>query len=253
MLLFHRDLGGAGLPPLVLLHGLLGSSRNWQTAGAELALSRHVLAVDLRNHGGSPHAEPMTYEAMAADVVGWMDSRGLDRVSLLGHSMGGKVAMRIACSHPGRIERLIVVEVAPRAYPAGRWSAEFVALQGLDLGRLTSRSEAERLIEPAVPDWAMRKFLMTNLLRLEGGGWRWMVNLPALAESLPEILRNPLGPGDVYPGPALFVAGGKSGYVQPGDGEAIRRHFPEARIEVIPEAGHNPHMEARAAFVRTVA
>src|SRR5690606_9374454 len=106
-------------PPLVILHGLLGSSRNWQTAGKDLAERFHVAALDLRNHGSSPHADEMSYAAMMADVLAWMDARGLGRVTLLGHSMGRILAMLLACRHPERIERLIVVDIAPKDY---RWA-----------------------------------------------------------------------------------------------------------------------------------
>lgn len=109
---------GAGDPPFVLLHGLLGSSRNWQTAGRELAADRRVYALDLRNHGLSPHAAEMTYEAMTADVRAWLDAQGVGTADLVGHSMGGKVAMLLACRHPERVRRLVVVDIAPKAY---RW------------------------------------------------------------------------------------------------------------------------------------
>src|SRR4051812_5735190 len=110
--LFHRDLGGAGNSPLVVLHGLLGSSRNWLTTGGDLAARYHVLALDLRNHGKSPHDDaPMDYETMMADVLAWLDAQGLGKVSMMGHSMGGKVAMHLACRHPERVERLIVVDI----------------------------------------------------------------------------------------------------------------------------------------------
>src|SRR5688572_20581833 len=106
MLLPHRDLGGAGKPPLLLLHGMLGSSRNWQTTGADLAGYFEVSALDLRNHGNSPHADSMRYEEMVEDVLGWMDAQGIATATLVGHSMGGKVAMLLACRHPGRVKRL---------------------------------------------------------------------------------------------------------------------------------------------------
>ena len=252
MLLFHRDLGGAGRPPLVILHGMLGSSRNWQTAGRDLAAKFHVLALDLRNHGASPHADKMTYDAMLADVLGWLEERGLARATLLGHSMGGKVAMLLACRQPQRVERLIAVDIAPKNYfwPAHR--LEFAAMNELDLAKLRSRADAEAQFEPRVPGWAMRKFLTTNLERDANGHWRWLVNLPALTAALPALEKNPLVAGDRFDGPALFVAGGKSRYVAAEDHAAIRAHFPAARIAVMAEAGHNPHMEARAAFVATL-
>ncbi len=251
MLLFHRDLGGAGRPELVILHGMLGSSRNWLTAGADLASAYHVRAVDLRNHGASPHAEEMDYGAMAADVLAWLDAQAVGPAVLLGHSMGGKVAMLLACRHPGRVERLVVVDVAPRDYAEDRWRREFAALNRIDLARLRSRAEAEKLLEPEIPDWGLRKFLTTNLVHV-GDRWRWTVNLPALMAALPGLLANPLGPGDRFAAPALFLAGGNSEYVQPGDWPEIIRHFPAARLEIIAGSGHNPHLEAREAFVRAV-
>ena len=251
-MLFHRDLGGGGRPPLVLMHGFLGSSRNWQTAGAELAAHFHVLAVDLRNHGRSPHMPEMSYAAMLDDVLEWMDACGLSRTTLLGHSMGGKLAMRLACRHPGRIERLIVVDIAPKDYPGMAQRAEVTAMNELRLDDLKSRAEAEIRLEARVPDWAMRKFLVTNLERNDESGWRWIVNLPVLTQALPELVKNPLGEEDHYNGPTDFILGGKSRFVAPEDHPTIRRHFPAARISVLPEAGHNPHLETRAAFVETV-
>jgi len=246
--LYHRDLGGSGEPPIVLLHGLLGSSRNWQTAGRELAAGRRVYALDLRNHGLSPHAPGMSYAAMAADVVAWLDANGVGPVHLVGHSMGGKVAMLLACRSPARVARLAVVDIAPRDYHWPERRREFAAMNGLDLAAIRSRADAEARLEPLVPGWADRKFLTTNLERV-GQGWKWLVDLPAITAALPELQRDPLGPADRFDGPALFIAGGNSGYVRPADHGAIAAHFPSARIVVIPGAGHNPHMEAREALV----
>ena len=251
--LFHRDFGGQGTPPIVILHGMLGSSRNWQTVGADLAASRRVYALDLRNHGMSPHSEAMSYGAMAQDVRAWMDSHAVGPAEFIGHSMGGKVAMLLACRSPERVSRLVVVDIAPREYRGAAHRSEFAAMQELDLADLKTRAEAEMRMEGRVPDWAMRKFITTNLERVPQGGWRWQVNLPALVASLPQLERNPLAPGDRFDGTALFVAGGKSSYVRPQDHAAILRHFPGARIEVLPNSGHNPHIDGRAAFVAAVA
>ena len=150
-LLAHRDLGGAGKPPLVILHGLLGSSRNWQTAGRDLSDQFHVCALDLRNHGDSFHAHEVTYEIMAADVLAWLDAQGIERTHLLGHSLGGKVAMLLACRHAGRVERLVVVDIAPKAYPHSH-AREFDAMRELDLVALQSRAEAEQQLAVRVPD-----------------------------------------------------------------------------------------------------
>ena len=251
-LLSHRDLGGAGRPPLVLLHGMLGSSRNWLTTGSDLAAEHHVLAPDLRNHGRSFHDPVMDYETLCADVTRWMDAHVAGPVTLVGHSMGGKTAMLLACRQPQRVARLVIVDIAPRGYfwPAHR--ASFAAMNELDLRDLRSRAEAELRFESRVPSLGTRKFLVTNLERDEAGQWSWLVNLPALTEALPRLEANPLVESDRFNGPVLFLAGGNSNYVELGDHEVIRRHFPRAEVRVLPGCGHNPHMEARVEFVAAV-
>jgi esterase len=252
MILFHRDLGGAGKPPLVLLHGMLGSSRNWQSAGADLAARFHVCALDLRNHGKSPHASTMTYDEMMHDVLAWLDAQGLGAVTWVGHSMGGKVAMLLACRHPARVQRLVVVDIAPKNYFWTGHRASFAAMNELKLADLRSRAEAEMRFEGRVPQWATRKFLTTNLERGADGSWSWQINLPVLTASLATLEKNPLEPGDRYAGPTRFIAGGKSTYIEPSDEPVIHAHFPQAEILTLPNAGHNPHMETRADFVAAV-
>lgn len=251
MTLPHRDLGGSG-PPLVLLHGLLGSSRNWQTAGTDLAAYFQVFAPDLRNHGRSPHADTMEYPEMMADVLGWLDAQGLARATLVGHSMGGKIAMLLACRYPERVQRLVVVDIAPRDYfwPGHRQS--FAAMNELHLGDLRSRAEAEMRFEGRVPSWPLRKFLTTNLERTPEGAWFWQINLPVVTAALPALEKNPLADGDHFTGPTLFLAGEKSNYIEPADHAAIRAHFPAAEIRTMADSGHNPHMEKRAEFVAAV-
>lgn len=237
----------------MVLHGLLGSSRNWLTTGGDLAAKYHVLAPDLRNHGKSPHDAPMDYPTMMADVLAWMDAQGLAKVTLVGHSMGGKVAMLLACRRPGRVERLVIVDIAPKDYLSHAHRAEFAAMNELRLDTLQSRGEAELRFEARVSDWAMRKFLTTNLERDEANdGWRWQINLPVITAALPEIEGNPLASEDKFNGPVLFVAGGKSRYVRDEDLSVITAHFPQAKVKTIAESGHNPHMETRAEFVRAV-
>ncbi|MSU51906.1 MAG: alpha/beta fold hydrolase [Opitutaceae bacterium] len=252
MALFHRDLGGVGNPPIVLLHGMLGSSRNWQTVGAEFTGTHHVFALDLRNHGRSPHADSMSYAEMMTDVLAWLDAQGIARTTLIGHSMGGKIAMLLACRHPERVVRLVVVDIAPKNYfwPAHR--ASFAAMNELNLTVLRSRAEAELRFEARVPAWPMRKFLTTNLERTPEGAWYWQINLPILTVALPELEKNPLAPADCFGGAVLFLAGEKSTYIEPEDHAMIRAHFPAAEIRVMSGAGHNPHMETRAAFVEAV-
>lgn len=252
MRLFHRDIGGAGKPPLIILHGLLGSSRNWQTAGADLTARYHVLALDLRNHGRSPHAPTMTYAEMAADVAAWMADHGLPRASLLGHSMGGKTAMLLACRQPALVERLIVVDIAPKDYFWVAHRANFAAMNELRLSELKSRGEAELRFEARVPSLALRKFLATNLEQGADGSWGWQINLPVITAAVPELEANSLAPEDTWAGDVRFIAGGDSDYIASEDQAQIRRHFPRAAIVTLPGCGHNPHMEARSAFAAAV-
>lgn len=250
--LHARELGGSGLPALVVLHGMLGSSRNWQTAGRDLASLRRVVALDLRNHGQSPHAEPMTYAAMASDVIAWMDRHGVGRAEVMGHSMGGKVAMLLACRHPDRVAGLVVVDIAPKGYHWRAHREEFAAMNELQLGDLHSRAEAEIRMEGRVPSFPMRKFLATNLERGADGAFRWQVNLPVMTGALPVLEANPLAAGDRFGGRSLFISGAKSNYVSRDDHPAILGHFPRATFVEIEGSGHNPHIDARQALVAAV-
>lgn len=244
------DTAGAGRPSVVILHGLFGSSRNWAGIARRLAETCHVIVLDLRNHGASFWAESMGYAEMAADVLAFLDARGLERVALLGHSMGGKVAMSAALRWPERLARLIIADIAPIAYPPGH-VAYVEALRRLDLDSLTGRAEAERQLASAVPDRSTRLFLLQNLVR-EDGRFRWRVNLAAIAHHLADLAGFAPPPGAVYDGPALFVAGARSGYVRPAHREMIRRLFPHARLVTLRDAGHWLHAEQPEAFLRTV-
>ena len=246
--LIVRELGGAGAP-LVVLHGLLGSSRNWQSAGVALAERGHrVLAPDLRNHGSSPWGDDCSYAALAADVIALLDRLALGPVRLVGHSMGGKAAMRLVMDRPDLVARLTVVDIAPRAY-SDRVRVEFAAMNALDLSAVKSRKDAEEKLAAQVPEWGMRQFILTNLGQDAEGRWRWTVNREALTRSLPEILGNPLAAGEIWDGPTRFLRGGKSNYIRDEDFKTIRAHFPQADVVALPDSGHNPHFEARAGFV----
>ncbi len=237
---------------MIVLHGLLGSSRNWQTTGRDLAAKFHVFALDARNHGKSPHDPAMSYESMVDDILTWMDRQVIDRATIVGHSMGGKTAMLLACRHPERVERLVVVDIAPKNYQWIAHRAEFAAMNELDLVHLQSRHEAEMHFEARVEELGMRKFLVTNLERTSDGGWKWLVNLPVLTAALPVLEGNSLHEGDGYADEVLFIAGGRSQYIRSEDHEVIRHHFPKAKISIIFDSGHNPHMEKREKFVDLV-
>ncbi len=240
----------AAPPPLVLLHGLLASSRHWQTVSAELADLRPVFAVDLRNHGRSPRAATMTFDVMVDDLLAWLDARQLPVIDLLGHSMGGKLAMAFACRHPERVRRLVVVDIAPRAYRTPTHVPEFRAMHELRLDSLRSRAEAEMRLEGRVADVGMRRFLAGNLERDDAtGAWRWHFDLLALTAALPSLKGSPLAAHDRFPGRTLFLAGERSPYVTPEDLPLIRAHFPCADVLRLPRSGHNPHLESRADFL----
>lgn len=232
---------GAG-PPLVVLHGLFGSGRNWAGIARQLAAVRSVHVLDLPNHGQSPWTDAMGYPEMAAAVAGWMDGRGLPAAALLGHSMGGKVAMMLALTQPARVERLVVVDVAPVPYPP-HLLAYARAMRAVDLGRITRRAEVDAELAAVVDDTAERQFLLQNLVSGDGG-LRWRLNLPVIEAALPAISGFPdLPPEAAYPGPALFIAGGLSRYLQPAHEPAIRARFPAARLVTVPNAGHWVHAE----------
>jgi esterase len=241
---------GAG-PPLAILHGLFGSGRNWTSIAKRLAEHHRVVAFDLRNHGASPWAETMGYAEMAADVRASLMALGYRRTALLGHSMGGKVAMLAALSDPGSVDRLVVADIAPVAYPP-RYLELVRAMRGLDLAAIGRRAEADAALASAVPDPAERGFLLQNLI-FEGGAARWRINLAAIERDMPVLVGfPPLPPGAVYYGKALFIGGGHSDYLLPEHEAEIQRLFPQARIARIPDAGHWLHAEQPQAFLDLV-
>jgi len=241
---------GSG-PALAILHGLFGAGRNWTTIATRLSASHRVIALDLRNHGASPWSEAMDYAAMADDVRATLQALGHRRFALIGHSMGGKAAMVAALLHAEEVERLVVVDIAPVAYPP-RHLEHVRAMRALDLAGLTRRSEADARLAAAVADPSERAFLLQNLV-LHDGPPRWRLNLAAIERQMPVLAGFPALPqGAAYHGPALFVAGGCSDYLLPAHEAAIRRLFPEARIARIADAGHWLHAERPQAFLDLV-
>jgi pimeloyl-ACP methyl ester carboxylesterase len=238
-------------PPLLILHGLFGSGRNWTAIARALAERWRVLAVDLRNHGASPWDAVMDYRTMAGDVLQLIETEGLDPPVVLGHSMGGKTAMAAALSAPGSVRALIVADIAPVAY-ARSHEAYVDVMRGIDLATITRRAEADAALRGAVPEEGVRGFLLQNLL-FEDGKARWRLNLDAIADNMGALVDFPWSPGAVhYGGPTLFVAGAASPYVAPSHHDAIRGFFPMADIEVIAGAGHWVHAEKSAEFLKVV-
>ena len=248
MQLFHREFGDPFRPTLVIIHGLLGSSRNWQIPARKLADRYHVVLPDLRNHGESFHADTSTFAEQADDMLRFFDAFGLDAPQVVGHSMGGKVAMRLACTHPDRIGRLAIVDIAPRDYGAG--SVEIDAMAKVDLSSVGSRGDAAAQLAEWIPDETSRLFLVTNLGRDDEGGFGWRINLDGLVAALPDLRASPLESGERYDADTLFLLGSKSDFVSRDDHALIRRHFPAADIRVIDGSGHNPHVEKPDEFLR---
>lgn len=250
--LAYRSFGGEeSKPPVVLLHGLLGSSRNWQSAGRLLARQFRVFALDLRNHGESPHDSLMDYPSMTGDVLNWMDKQSLVRVHLVGHSMGGKVAMNLACRWPERLLSLAVVDISPREYQP-RWEKEFALLQGMPVKQFSTRLEAEQWLEPDIRDWAFRKFLISNLDRDPAGGFKWSVNLGVLKASLPDLFVQVPSAGWRYDRRTLFLRGAKSAFIADGDSGLIQQLFPFAKLQTIENAGHNVHFDQPEALCQAL-
>jgi len=235
---------------VVLLHGLFGASDNWYPIATRLAEKFHVLAVDHRNHGQSPHSEEMDYPMMAADVDRFFSANGLDAAVVIGHSMGGKTAMQLALHFPHRVEKLVVADMAPRAYQPSH-DKIFAALLALDLPKYQSRTQMEQSLEPEIPNPVLRRFLLKNLGRNETGGFYWKINLRDIAENYWK-LREPVAGDAPFTKPALFIRGGKSKYIQPEDEALIREWFPASKIETIETAGHWVHADATEEFLRLV-
>jgi esterase len=241
---------GAG-EPVVVLHGLFGSKRNWATIASRLAAGRRVLAADLRNHGESPWDDRHDYPALAADVARVIESKVDGPAAVLGHSMGGKAAMALALERPELVSRLVVVDIAPARSTAT--PIEFVrALRAVRLADYGQRLDVKEALAEAIPDPAVRAFLTLNLAA-GPEGLAWTVNLAALEDNFDAILGFPEPPpGREFGKPTLFIAGGLSPYLQPHHRPAIERLFPAATIEVIAGAGHWVHAEASGAFLAVV-
>jgi esterase len=236
--LSFRDLGGQGRP-IVILHGLFGSSQNWVGTGRRLAALGRVFALDLRNHGDSPHSPSHSLADCVQDTFEWAHRHGSEPIRLVGHSMGGLIAMGFAIAHADRTAGVAAIDIAPRPYPPEH-GEELTALK-TDIGACRSRAEVEQLLLPLLPDARTRQFIMTNAVR-EEEGFRWRLNVGALEGST--VAADWAHVTGTYDGEALLVAGGKSGYVRAEDHAVMQHFFPRARIETLPAADHWPHVTA---------
>jgi esterase len=245
--LHHRILGEG--EPLVILHGLFGYSDNWQTHAKKLADYYKVILVDQRNHGHSPWSEEFTYDLLVDDLKELVDDLKLKDIILVGHSMGGKTAMRYAQRYPDDLDKLIVVDIGVKTYPAHH----DLILQGLlavETKDLSSRSVAEKQMEPFIASSGIRQFLLKNLYWKEKGKLAWRINIPVLQREMPNILKG-LPEVEVFT-PTLFIRGLMSDYILDNDIELLENRFPDMQMESIENAGHWVHAEAPEPFIEAV-
>src|SRR5262247_4893983 len=245
----HFEVVGEGRP-VVILHGLLGSADNWRSMSRRLGIHYRVFALDLRNHGRSPHSGILDYDVMVADVREFMEQQALRRIVLLGHSMGGKVAMQFAIEYSEQVDRLIVVDIAPKAYePSQRYLLK--AMRSLDLTRYKSFADVDAALAPEVSSESLRQFLLKNLTRDEKGRLRWKIHLEAIDQNYDKLLRG-LSPERSFNKPTLFIRGGRSNYIEDDDAALIHQMFLQAEIATLPKAGHWVHVDAPEEFFQTV-
>lgn len=247
MELFYRELGNG--KPLVILHGLFGFSDNWQTHAKKFSEYYRVILVDLRNHGHSPWSDEFSYQLMVDDLFELLNKLYLKDVILLGHSMGGKVAMHFAQSHPDLLEKIIIVDMGIKEYPMHHQHI-LKAFDSINLNELSARSEAERILSSFIESKGVVQFLLKNLYWQEKGKLAWRVNFKVLQSAMPEIL-SALPEREVLI-PTLFIRGSLSDYILDSDFEKIENLFPDSQLITIENSGHWVHAEAPEDFTDSV-
>ncbi|XP_037362719.1 protein ABHD11 isoform X1 [Talpa occidentalis] len=256
--LSYRLLDGeTASPALVFLHGLFGSKTNFNSIAKALAqqTGRRVLTVDARNHGDSPHSPDMSYEAMSQDLQDLLPQLGLVPSVLVGHSMGGKTAMLLALQRPEMVERLIAVDISPvETTSVSDFPNYMAAMRAVDIPDEVPRSSARKLadeqLRPVIEDISVRQFLLTNLVEVNGR-FVWRVNLDALTQHMDKIMAFP-PQQESYPGPTLFLLGGNSQFVRACHHPEIRRLFPRAQMQTVPDAGHWIHADRPQDFMAAI-
>lgn len=236
-------------PPMIILHGLFGSKRNWMSIAKNLSSHYHVFCLDARNHGDSPWADGMDYATLAGDVYDFIRRHGLHATTVIGHSMGGKTAMALSLLHAEVVSTLVVVDIAPVITIGEDVRSYLESLIEVPLAAFSSRSEVEDHLADAIPEHGIRAFLLQNLVQNDGR-LNWRINLAGIADGMEDITGfiEP-GHGQRFLGSTLFVAGGNSAYVQPHDHTVVTSLFPKAEIKIIPGAGHWLHAEKPGPFL----
>jgi len=236
----YKQYGTSGRH-IIILHGLFGTLDNWQTISRELGDRYIVTAFDLRNHGRSPHSDEFSVSVMASDVYEMMQELRIPSAIIIGHSMGGKVAMVFSMAYPAVTDGMVSIDMAPKQYMRGHDDI-FEALERVDLN-VGSRKEVDDLLAQGIADYGTRQFLMKNLSRrYDGNGFEWKMNLPVIKANYDDII-DPIDTYNVYEGPALFIRGGKSNYILDEDKIHIKKLFPYAEFLTIEGAGHWVHAD----------
>ena len=241
----------SGLSPVLILHGLFGSARNWQSFAKKLAKERTVYALDMRNHGNSPHSSTMGYPEMAADVVQFLDELHVPSAHLIGHSMGGKAAMTIALNSPERVQNLLIVDIAPIKYDHS-YDVLLGNLRGLDLNKITRRAEANKLLGEVLDDDELRLFLLQNLVVRPGEATHWRINLEAIRENIDHLVQYVPDNTQTFSGPVDLIRGAESAYVRESFYPLFKTLFPAINFHVIEKAGHWPHAQNPNSFLKVV-
>ena len=237
----HYHAFGEGRP-IMILHGLFGSSRNWQSIAKKLADNFRIITVDLRNHGQSGHTSSMTYADMAEDIHAFIQTFELNDVSVIGHSMGGKVAMMTALQYKNLIDKLIVIDIAPVKY-AHTYEKLFLAMENLPLNKIKNRNEAEKFLDAQINDRWLTQFILQNLRR-DVHGFQWQLNLPAIKTNVVHINEFPESDNEAqFDRPTLFLGGEKSDFIRAEHHPAIQNLFPQSQIQILEEAGHMLHID----------
>ena len=233
MQLFYRPSGQGD--PLIILHGLFGSSDNWYSLAKVFAERFQVFLVDQRNHGQSPHSSEFDYKLLTEDILEFIREHGIKKPVIMGHSMGGKAAMNFAVRYPEQLSNLIVVDIVPKAYPVHH-DAILDGLKAIPLDSLASRNDADKILSDYVPEPDVRQFLLKNLTRKSGGGFEWKINLAAIDRNI-EAMGEGMKYSGKYDGPSLFIQGKKSKYYAEGDEMLITDIFPRAKFATL-DTGH---------------
>ena len=242
MKLFFREFGEG--QPAIILHGLFGQSDNWVTVGRRIADQFHVYIPDQRNHGQSPHTSIHSFPAMADDLAGFIEDHDIENPVIIGHSMGGKVAMTYALENPGKVKKLVVIDISPRKYPERVIHTQVIShMMSIDLENITTRTEVEKILDSQISDSRVRMFIMKNLYYKLHGKLAWRLNLEAISLSM-DLLFDGISSDSQYSGPTLFIRGSKSDYVADADIPLIKSLFPEADIKTISGASHWVHADA---------